>query len=368
MARYNTILTINLQALVHNLNVCRARVGAHVKTAVVVKANGYGLGLESVVPVLSQAGADAFYVANLDEGVRARAHTDKPVFILGGFTDADDVPAMAVQNLTPVVNTIDQIDMIRRRGADLPFSLHVDTGMNRLGLSFDDVQHIVDHPDVLRGLNIVQIMSHFACADEKDSEMTNIQSDRFSTTVTKLRSVVGDVVPISLANSSGLFRSTAYHYDMVRPGYAIYGGNPTPDTKTPMQDVVRLQSHILQVRQGRAGETVGYGATYRLKNDVTLVTIGTGYADGVLRALSNRGVVHFGNVACKIVGRVSMDLMTVEIPIPGRGEFLPHLGDLIDIVGPHQTVDDLAMAADTIGYEILTQLSTRAERVFIPSP
>ncbi len=147
MPRYNTVLTIDLSALTHNLDIFKSMVGPTVKTACVVKANGYGLGLETVVPVLDRAGADAFYVANLDEGARARAHTDKPIFILGGFTNGDDVPAMAIQHLTPVVNNIDQIEMIRARGSDLPFSLHIDTGMNRLGLSAPDVQHIVDHPD-----------------------------------------------------------------------------------------------------------------------------------------------------------------------------------------------------------------------------
>lgn len=368
MPRYNTVLTIDLAALTHNLGIFKSKVGPAVKTAAVVKANGYGLGLETIVPVLDQAGTDAFYVANLDEGVRARSCTTKPIFILGGFTDQDDVPAMAIQNLTPVVNTIDQIHIIRARGIDLPFSLHLDTGMNRLGLSTNDIEYILARPDLLRGLNLIQIMSHFACSDERDHAMNIIQAEKFSVAIKKLREAIGRDIPASLSNSSGVFRSASFHHDMIRPGFGLYGGNPTPETQNPMRDVVQLQSRILQVRSVRRGDTVGYNATHRFDHDATLLTIGTGYADGVLRALSNRGTVYFGDVACKIVGRVSMDLISIEWPTERTQAHLPHLGDLIDIIGPHQTVDHLAISAGTIGYEILTQLSTRAERVVIPSP
>jgi alanine racemase len=203
-------------------------------------------------------------------------------------------------------------------------------------------------------------MSHFASADEQDQELTQIQHQRFEG-ITKYF----PDTPKSLANSSGLFRSKDYHYDMVRPGYALYGGNPTPETTNPMHNVVSLESRILQIRTCKKGETIGYGASYTFDKDTTTATLALGYADGFFRAHSNKAKLYYNNQPCPVIGRVSMDLVTIDISnITGKP---PIQGDAVEILGANQSVDDLAISAGTIGYEILTSLGARYKREYIDS-
>lgn len=357
----NLKLTIDAKALRDNFGIIRARVGSHVQIAPVVKANGYGLGVDVVVPVVDAAGADAFYVANGAEGVAARTHTQKPIFIFAGFTNPDELQRLMQSNLTPVVNAPEQIEMIANISPTCPFSIHVDTAMNRLGIALSDIAGVAVK---IKDLNVVQVMSHFASADEEDQELTVVQAERFAAAHKMLCAGAGRDIPASLANSSGIFRSIAYHHQMVRLGMGLYGLNPTPERANPMKPVVALHARVLQVRTAQAGETVGYGATHRFDCDTRLITIGGGYADGLIRALSNRGRVFVGDMPCNIVGRVSMDLISAALP---AGVPEPKLGDWVEIIGPHQSADDLAVCAGTIGYEILTQLSHRAERVVVSS-
>ena len=243
--------------------------------------------------------------------------------------------------------------------APLPAFLHIDTGMNRLGLPPDEQSRLAADPGLLDGIDLRGILSHLACADDAGSPMTAAQAETFRSTLAALPSV-----PSSLANSSGLFREAAAGFDLARPGMALYGLNPTPERPNPMRPVVSLTVPILQVRHVDSPMTVGYGATHKVAQAAKLITIPVGYADGLLRSLSNSGVVWLAGRPAPIVGRVSMDLVTADVT--GIPEDLAAPGQPVEIIGSNQDADALAHAAGTIGYEILTGLGRRYRRDYLP--
>jgi alanine racemase len=362
MSRHNLELTINTTALAQNMAIMRAHIGPMPHLAAVVKADGYGLGIGVVVQVLDRAGADAFYVANLDEGIRARVHTTKPIMVFSGVTDTDDCALYRDHALTPVINAPGQLQIWQHTMPDLAAVLHLDTGMNRLGFSADETSALVNDPGLVKRLALTDVISHFACSDEANHPMNEAQYTDFVGRIAALRAAGARPFRATLANSSGIFRAPRYHLDGVRPGLGLYGGNPTPERANPMHPVVGLRARALQVRTTRAGETVGYSATHRFDHPTTLVTLGCGYADGLIRGLSNRGTVYWAGQPCPVVGRVSMDLISVAVPV---GVPPPALGDWLELIGPNQSLDTLAATAGTIGYEFLTQLSHRALRKIV---
>lgn len=352
-------LTLNLAALASNYHLCRSMTSAHVAAA--VKANAYGIGMEHAARALITEGCDTFFVASLDEALSLRALDPAiTIAVLGG-------PQIGAENdftahhIIPCLSSPDMIDRwqsyARTQDKKLPVILHVDTGINRLGLSADEAQQIIDNHERVSGLDIKIIMSHFACADEKDHPLNTLQADRFAALAAHF-----PAAEKSLCNSSGLFRNKDWHHDVVRIGYALYGGNPTPETNNPMQSVVTLEVPVLQIRAVKKGESIGYGASHVFDHDTTTATIGVGYADGFLRSASNSARVYWNGQACPVIGRVSMDLVTIDLG--GVNGPPPVPGDFIEIIGPHQGVDDLATAAGTIGYEILTSLGTRYARLY----
>jgi len=343
-----TVLNINIGAIVENFRYLRDHAGT--ETACVVKADCYGLGATKIVHALDLAGAREFFVATAGEGRALRDITARDIYVLGGIHHGarDD---FAKYRLIPVLNSMS--DIVAWSGACV---IHFDTGMNRLGLSADDVDRLAAQPELLEKLDIKFGMSHFACSDEKDHPLNAAQVERFGEIQAKL--------PLirrwSMCNSSGIFR-VAYKYDLVRPGYALYGGNPTPETSNPMRPVVTLNARVLQTRRVKAGETIGYGATHTFDTDTETATLAFGYADGFHRGFG-RASVYYNGVACPILGRVSMDLICVGI---GHLPQKPAPGGVMEVLGPHQDIDQLAASAGTIGYEILTGLGTRYARVYI---
>jgi alanine racemase len=352
-------LIIDLQALADNYQTLQTQAGSHVQVAGVVKANAYGLGMEQVVAKLEQLNCPHYFVATMDEAVALRGFTNKPIAVLGGANDTDDVALCRTYTLTPVINSIAHLNLIKD---DVPVILHIDTGMNRLGLGADETQSLIDQPETLRRFNLQMVMSHFACADDINHPLSAQQSKTFKNFLTQIRATLGRDVPASLSNSSGLFRCSNDMYQMVRPGMALYGLNPTPEQVNPMRPVVSLTAPILQLRDAPRGETVGYSATYQLHRPSRLATLGFGYADGLIRSLSSKGFVFWHDFACPIMGRVSMDLITIDLTDMPAHLPAPQIGDRVEILGPHQDADVLATNAGTIGYEILTQLSHRAKR------
>ncbi|MBI3440723.1 MAG: alanine racemase [Proteobacteria bacterium] len=331
--------------------------------AAVVKADAYGLGAAAVVPELYKANCRHFYVAKADDGLAVRAALkgqDAHVYVLNGPYGA--APKELAQNhLIPALNTLGDIEywagFARDGGQRQPAIIHLDTGMNRLGLSAVDVTRLKSNLTLLKSLDIRYVMSHLACADEPEHPKNPEQLKKFVELIGQL----GLPCRLSLANSAGIFLGSDYHFDQVRPGCAIYGINPQISLPNPMQGTVALKARILQIRDAVCGETVGYGANYKLSSPAKLASISAGYADGLLRSFAGGGVVYINGQKCPVVGRVSMELIVADVTQVTPS---PHEGGWAELIGEHQSVDDLAAAAKTIGYEILTSLGGKYKRIY----
>jgi alanine racemase len=358
--RAGAILEIDLDAIAGNFKKLSERVGPHVRIAAVVKADAYGLGMEKVAPALARAGAKTFFVATLDEALALRELLPRAqIAVLNGLVMG--APAdFAKAALVPVLNDLGQIAnwqgyAARRGGA--PAMLHLDTGMARLGLSPKETQRLSNEPDRLAGFTLALTMSHLACASEPSHPMNEAQLEAFRAAVKRLPRA-----PASLAASSGMFLGSDFLFDMARIGAALYGVNPTPGRPNPMQPVVRLKAKILQLRDVDRGESVGYGAAHRIEQPTRIATIAMGYADGWLRSSSHRGSAHIGGKPAPVVGQISMDLLTLDVTGHDPATLMP--GSYVDLIDERYGVDDAALAAQTIGYEILTALGNRFHRVY----
>ncbi|MBU6474746.1 MAG: alanine racemase [Alphaproteobacteria bacterium] len=358
-----SLLEIRLDAVCRNYLLLQKKLERGCDLAAAVKADAYGLGAHKVVPALYRAGCRHFYVAHAEEGIRARAVLPEDagkahVYVLHG-TGGTDAEEFLRHDMTPVLNGFGDIEnwaaLARRKEKKLPAVLQLDTGMNRLGLAADEIARLCAVPDILQPLDLRYVMSHLACADEPAHPKNRAQLEKFK----RLTGALGLPCRLSLANSAGIFLGTDYHFDQARPGCALYGINPTPDAPNPMQGVITLKARILQIRDTAAGETVGYGAAYAAARPVKLATISVGYADGLLRSFGKNGMVYIGGCACPLTGRVSMDLVVADVT-----GVAAQAGDYAEIVGAHQTADDVAAAAGTIGYEILTDLGRRYKRSY----
>lgn len=338
----------------------RERAGGAI-CAGMVKANAYGLGVRRVAPALWRAGCRHFFTANMDGAVMLRALLPKArSHVLNGLLEGGE-DDMTANGVVPVLNDLGQIERwsahARRLGRRLPATIHIDTGMSRLGLPPYEVDKLAERPELVEALEIGHVMSHLACADEVAHPMNAEQLRRFNA----LRAMLPGL-PASLANSSGIFLGSDYHFDMVRPGYAIYGGNPTPGSSNPMNAVVTLRACIIQVREVGPGETVGYGAHFTAQQPTRVATIPVGYADGYLRSLSGRGSARIGEFEVPVIGRVSMDLVTLDVSrVP---EDKANVGTWVELIWGSDMLDDLAARAGTIGYELLTALGGRYPRVY----
>jgi alanine racemase len=330
----------------------------------VVKADAYGLGVARVAPALAAAGCTTFVVALPDEALSLRRLLPKAeILALCGLLPGAEAEFEA-HGVVPVLNSLGDIGRWRAyagvTGRRQPAWVHLDTGMNRLGLGGDEARLLAAEPERLAGLDVRGWMSHLVCAELRHHPLSSAQLGRFQQALARLpRS------RRSLANSAAIFRNRAFHFDLVRPGAALYGINPTPEAANPMAPVVSVQARILQVRSVDAGMSVGYGATHVLERRSRIATIAVGYADGCprFRAGSGTASVHIGGQPAPMVGRVSMDLITVDVT--GLPEAAAHPGGWAEIVGRQRGVDDLAVDAGTIGYEILTGLSRRHHRVWL---
>ena len=359
-------LTIDLGALVANYRLLQrharpARVGAG------VKANSYGLGAERAAPALAKAGCKEFFVAVLSEAIALRPLIpDADIYVLSGPIGGDE-PEFIEHRLIPVLNSPQQIELWARwcdDDAPAPAALHIDTGMSRLGLSPVDLDRLVADPKALKLVPVQLLMSHLSVSEEADHPENPGQLKRYKQAVGRLLPLLPSRPILSFANSSGIFLGKDYAFDLVRTGAALYGLNPTPAAPNPMRQVVGLKARILQLRQIDAHQTVGYGA-HRSTRATSLATLGLGYADGVFRALSHVGAAFVGGTRVPFVGRVSMDLITIDV-----GDVPAHLvqpGAWVEILGEHQSADDLAALASTNGYEVLTALGARYQRRYVPA-
>lgn len=322
----------------------------------VVKANAYGLGALEVVPALAEAGCRHFYVAHTREGEEVRAALDgrdADIFVFNGFWESE-LAELRAAGLFPVINDLAQLEQLRAIAPDLPCALHLDTGMNRLGLDRDEADALLADPARLEGLDIRQVMSHLACADEPDHALNRDQLERF----TALHAALPGI-PASLANSAGVMLGRDYHFDVLRPGLALYGGAPVPGDVSPFQPAVHIEAPILQLRTLRPGDTLGYGATFTADRPMQIATVAAGYADGLLWASANGGAGMIAKTPVSILGRVSMDLIAVDL---SDLEHAPAPGDAVSFLGP--VLEQIAEAAGTISYEYLVRLGMRFDREY----
>ncbi len=356
------LLTVDLDAIAANYRQLSARLGPSPECGAVVKADAYGLGLDPVARALWAAGCRSFFVALAEEGLRLRELLpDAAIHVFNGV-ETDTAAETAAAGLVPVLNHLGQLEAwageAQVRAATLPAMLHVDTGMARLGLSAAEVEALAGAPEQVAGLALDAVMSHLACADDRDNPLNVEQLARF-------KAVLKILAPLrarraSLANSSGIFLGAAFNFVLARTGAALYGINPETSHANPMTQTIKLQGKILQTRIIDTPSTVGYGATHRAERGQRIATLGVGYADGFLRSLSNSASAFIGGVRVPVVGRVSMDLITVDVTaVPAEAT---HPGALVDLIGTEHTADDLAREGGTIGYEILTALGRRFER------
>lgn len=365
-ARAGAILTIDLDAVRANYRLLRERgqaSAAQAACAAVLKADAYGLGMDKVAQALVREGCRSFFVAHLDEGIRLRqlVPEDCSIHVMHGAMPGAARDCL-LHDLVPVLNDPGQVAewraLARELGRHLPAALQVDTGMSRMGMAPLDLERLRQDPDWLRGIDLRLVMSHLACADEPAHPLNELQRQRFE----EVRAMFPGV-PASLANSSGVFLGGAWHFDLLRPGCALYGINPQPGHANPLAQAVSLAARVVQLRTVAAGDIVGYGARYVAPGERRIATIAIGYADGWLRALTGRSQAFVDGVAVPFAGTVSMDSITLDVTGIPEPRIAP--GRTVDLLCPQQTVDDVALQAGTIGYEVLTRLGSRFHRRYV---
>lgn len=358
------VLTIDLGAIVANWRELSSR-AAPADCGAVVKADGYGCGLEPVTGALAAAGCETFFVAQLAEARRVRAVAPgATIYVLNGLLPGTS-SAYAEAHFRPVIGSLAELAeweaFVAASGWRGGAALQVDTGMNRLGLRMADAMSIAPRISKTHGL-ITLLMSHFASAETPDNPANARQMGAFR----ELRELF-PAIPASLANSSGIFLGPDAHHDLVRPGLALYGGNPTPGHLNLMRPVVELQGRVIQVRSVEQGAPVGYNGVWTAKRPSRVATIGIGYADGILRAASatdrkSGAEAMVAGHKCPLAGRISMDLLAIDVTDLPDGS--PKRGDFVTLLGSEISVDDFAFHAGTIAYEVLTSLGRRYRRVY----
>ena len=327
-------LTVDLAAIRYNYKKLQSKLGQGTELGAVVKADAYGLGANKIASALARAGCKTYFVATLDEGIALRAAVGSAtIYVLNGLV-GDEVKEFFVHRLRPVLNSLDQIARWCENGKlqkknKLASALHIDTGMNRLGISMEDLQSFLTGRHQCLSLSL--LMSHLACAEEALHPLNRIQLARFNGAVDMLRPSFKNGVTISFVNSSGIFLGSDFHFDLARAGAALFGINPTPDRDNLMSEVLNLKAKIVQVRCVDSPMTVGYGAAHHVKEAARIATVPVGYADGFLRSLSNSGSGYMGETRVPIVGRVSMDLITLDVSKVAAN--VAHPGALVDLIG-----------------------------------
>lgn len=345
-------LEVDLNALTHNYKLLRSKSRKN-NCAAVVKANAYGLGVAGVAPALYESGCRTFFVATLEEAVELKkifaAHRMKPeaVYVFHGVRKGQKNDFLA-HDIIPVINDYGQFRYWHNSG---PYALHVDTGMSRLGFNMEEIK------DIEPTANLQLVLSHLACANEKNNPKNKEQLSLFKKVLAHFPRT-----PASLANSSGIFLGKDYHFDLLRPGCSLYGISPNTSLPNPMKNIVNLSAPVLQYRTAEKRQTVGYGASATVRKGTVLATVELGYADGFLRLLSNKAHGYVGDMRVPLIGRVSMDMLIFDVSeVPAR---LRTPDMRITLIGRQQPVDILAKAARTIGYEVFTRIGARVKRVY----
>ena len=359
----NAILEIDLKALSLNFKELKKKLNKNIECAATVKANAYGIGDKAVVKSLTKNGCKSFFVAHLSEAIRLREYSKTiKVYCYHGI-NIKNYNEFLKFNVVPIANNLQQILMInslnKKNSFNKPIAIHFDTGMSRLGLDANETAWLINNKNKISSIKIELIMSHLACADQPKNSMNEKQLKKFITIKKEFKKSKA-----SLANSAGILLNKKYHFDLVRPGIALYGGNPFLNKKVKLNNVVSLKAKIIQIRKIQKGDTVGYGATFKAKKDMLIGTIAIGYADGISRKFSNNMNVFFGNKPLKVLGRISMDLITIDMSPISEIKFTKKTV-YVDLVNKSNNINDISKNINTISYEILTSLGSRYKIKYI---
>ncbi len=342
-----SLLTINLQSIAENWRRLDRKSAPSVETGAVLKADSYGLGAMIVAPFLVNSGVKTFFVALAEEGMELRKLVPENIriFILSGYM-VGDKPLLEKYDLIPVLVSREQFSRYSVELSHHKFGIQLDSGMNRLGM---EPGHFLDLRDKILSLGPELIISHLSCAEEKNHSMNMTQLHNFRELTN------GIETPLSLAATGGILLGNDFHFDLCRPGIGLFGGFPFEDAIP----VLSLKIPVIQVQHVKKGEGVGYNMAWVASKDTRLATVAAGYADGLIRSLSNNAIVYANNIPCPVVGRVSMDLVTVDV------SGLQEIPDYLEFLGVNQRIDDLANQASTIGHEVLTSLGRRYKRNYV---
>ncbi len=359
----NTFLTIDLRALEKNFNKIKKKVGSNCIVAATVKADAYGLGVKEVVPALIKSGCKNFFVATTNEALELRKINKYiKIYILNGLI-AKDIRLIKENKLIPIINSLDQLKKIetfqKNNRLRLDIGLHFDTGMSRLGFDQGETNLLIKNKKkFLKNSKIKLVMSHLACANNKKSKKNIDQLNKYMEIIKDFPNS-----KYSISNSAGILLGKKYHLDMVRPGISLYGGHCQDNEKNIYENIISLRAKFIQIKNIKKNDTVGYGATYKAKAKMKIGTLGFGYADGFNRLFSNNFNLRYKNKKLQLIGRVSMDLVTVNLTNVKNKVDIKN--DSVEIIGNTNSINSISQQINTIPYEILTSLGKRYERIYI---
>lgn len=337
--------TFDEQAFLANYALFKSRSGG--ACGAVVKANAYGTGARRVVQLLHQEGCQHFFVAAPSEGIEIRDLTTANIYVLSGPMNDTAVQQITEHRLIPVLNSPDQLKRWESN-REFPCAIHIDTGMQRLGFDFNSLDGL-DFSSV----KVCLLMTHLACADQPDHPQNEVQLAQFEKAKTYFPNT-----PTSIGNSAATLNGEEFQGDVVRPGIGLYGGNPFVNQKSLVQPVCTLEGRVLQIRTVEPNLPVGYRASFITSMQTRIAVVGIGYADGVPRSLSNNGFVAFQGQRMPIIGKVTMDATQVDCTLVAELKE----NDFVEFFGPTISVDEVASRANTIAYEILSQVGNKTVR------
>ena len=346
----SSILEVNLKNLIHNYKVFKKFI-KNKQVAATIKANAYGIGDKIAFSTLYKNGCRHFFLATLNEGLELRKSFKKGyIYILNGLEN-NDINIFKINKLIPILNSKIEMKVIEK--TKFKFGIHIDTGLNRLGINKKDLPK-----KIYNKKNLQIILSHLASSDEKKNIYNYFQNKKFKSinNLFKNKKII-----FSLANSMGTILGKDFHYDLLRPGISLYGGHYNTKLKKYIKPVVKLKAKILQIKQILKNEYIGYNQTYKTKKSIWIAVIGIGYGDGISRMLNNKGFVYYKNHKFRILGRISMDSITIDI---SKSCKLFKIGQYVEIINYSHGIDELAKQCETISNEILTSISNRVQRIY----
>ena len=362
LSQYGTVSYINKNSIINNSNIILKKSKNKIISPV-IKADAYGLGSEILIKILIECGYKSFFLGNISEGQEIRKkYKNVELFILN-CGQPFNIKLLKKDKLIPVINNLEDLKLWSQYTSKEDYCiLHIDTGMNRLGMNIQEIKSISDKK-IIENINIKFIMSHFTCAEDVNNLINKIQLEKLLNSAKILKTICKKEIKTSICNSSGIWLGTKYLLDIIRPGAAFLGINPTLNKKNPLKEALSLYAQITQIKEVKKNETIGYGRTLTIKKDTKRATLSIGYSNGLSRLLSNTGDVYINNKKIKILGRVSMDLTVIDISRFKSDEVKN--GDIVEIFGPNRSLEKFAIMNNTIPYEILCTMAKSNPKIII---